>query len=507
MPQSPPVTLQVSEYMPDLPAFQAGASMTVQNVLPKTAQSYGPFPSFKAYATAALPLRCQGAATMEDPEGDVFVFAGPATDLYTMNIAGPTFTNVSKSAAAYNINPDDLWNFATFNNRMIASNIADPMQSYSPDVSTTFTDLSAAAPKAKYITTAKNFLIAANTNDAVYGPAPWRVWWGALGDPTNWPTPGSALAQELQSDYNDTVGQGGLITGIVGNLGTADVAVFYEHAVWKMIYVGPPAVFDFVPAEGVRGTHAPASIVQLGAVVFYLGEDGFYMFDGTNSVPIGANKVDKTFFADCDPGGFDFITGSIDPVNKIVMWAYPGQNNTQLVPNRIIAYNWVTQRWAIAYTSVELLFRALTFGYTLDSLDVTGYNLDTLPFSLDSQAWAGGSLLMGAFDPTHTLGYMNGPALAPTVDTEERQFFQGQRAFFRNARPLVDADVPTVAVGTRDKTEDTVNFNVGTAMNDLGWCPQRGSGRLMRARITLPAGSSFTHIQGTELDVSPVGVR
>lgn len=500
--------LEAKEWRPDLPSLGSGYSVNVLNVLPRTANTYGPFPSFMAYATSSLPVRVFGAVAILDSGDNVNTFAGTAGNLYLMTVAGPTFSNVSKSAGAYHVGQDESWSFALFGDNVIATNIGDPIQSFVCETSTKFADLSADAPKARYVAVVKGWLFAANTFDATDGAVPWRVWWSAYNDPTSWPIPGTSAAAAAQSDFNDIVGQGGWIQGLVGNLGTADAAVFFEHAVWRVVYSGPPTVFTFSPAEGVRGTPAPGSIVQLGALVYYLGEDGFYVFDGTTSIPIGANKVDRTFFADLDPNYVFRMTSAVDPVNKMILWSYAGSGNNQGTPNRIIVYNWFTQTWAIANVEQELIFRSLTFGYSLDGLDTVSSSLDALPFSLDSRAYTGGALLLSGFDISHTLGYFSGSAMAPTVDTEEVQPFLGQRSFVRNARPLVDGNVtPSIAIGTRTTVESTVTFTNPSAMNSLGWCPIRASGQYARARITLPAAQTFTHIQGVEVDGDPAGYR
>lgn len=514
MASTPPITVRIKEYCPDQPEFGGGTSIAVSNVSPRTDKSYGPFSNYQAYSAAALPARPQGAYGGADPDGNVSVFAGTVNNLYQIQVGSTSFTNVSKSANAYSCPADEAWSFALFNARLIACNINDPIQSFILGTDTAFSDLSAAAPKARYVATAKNFLIAANTVDGISGAAPWRVWWSALGDPTSWPTPGSSAAAAVQSDYNDTVGEGGAITGVVGNLGTADAAVFFERAVWKMIYVGPPAVFNFVPAEGVRGTNAPGSIAQLGSVVFYLGEDGFYMFDGTNSVPIGANKVDRTFLSDLIANGHTRITSAIDPINKLVIWSYPSTNAPGgVTPDKLIMYNWVTQRWSVASMTLDMIFRAFTFGYSLDGLDATGYNLDTLPFSLDSRVWTGGQILMGAFQNS-VLGYLSGTNLSAMVDTDEIQPFPGQRTFVSNSRPLVDRDTNeilgsgiTISVYGRESLESDPAVVATGTLGSLGWAPLRGSARYLRARITVPANVNFHHIQGTELQCMPIGFR
>ena len=507
MPANNPISLSVKPWEPDLPAFASGKSSNVRNVLPRTQLSYGPFPNLSTYSTSPLGARCQGAYAGIDAAGNVNVFCGTSSDLYRMTASATTFTNVSKSVGGYNVAADEFWRFTLFGQRIIATNISDNIQSFVIGTDTAFSDLSANAPKARYIATIKNFVMVGNTYDPVGGEGPQRVWWSAFNTPGLWPAIGSASAAAQQSDYNDFPGEGGWIQGIVGNLGTADGAIFQEHAVWRAIYSGPPNIFDFAPAEGVRGTPAPSSIVQLGAFVYYLGEDGFYIFDGTSSKPIGANRVDKTFFADLDQSYISRVYGAVDPINKIVFWAYPGQGHNQGNPNHIIAYNWVLDRWSIADIETEIIFRTLSFGYTLDDLDSTGYNLDNLPFPLDSRAWTGGALQLAAFDSNHNLSYFSGSNLAPTVETEEIQPFNGQRAFIRNTRPIVDGGSPSIAIGTRELTENSTTFGSAVAMNSLGWCPQRASGRYVRAKLTLPAGSSFTHIQGAQIDADPVGAR
>lgn len=507
MPANRPLVIPVKPWRPDLAAFGSQATITVSNVLPRTKTSYGPFPDLTSIGVTALPLRCQGALGAADTSGVVSVFAGTATDLYQATVGSTSFTNVSKSAAAYTCGADQFWNFAIINDRVVATNIADPIQSFVFSSSTKFANLSADAPKAKYCAGVKQWLMVANTNDPTGGVAPWRVWWSAINDPTSWPTPGSSAAVAVQSDYQDTVGEGGAIQGLVGNLGAADAALFFERAVWRILYQGPPQVFNFFPAEGVRGTPAPKSIIQVGSLVYYLADDGFYVFDGATSVPIGVNKIDKTFYADLDQSYVLRVVGSVDPINKMVFWAYPGSGHIQGNPNRIIVYNWVTQEWSIASTTSEYIFRTLTFGYTLEGLDAVSSSLDALPFSLDSRAWAGGVLQLAGFNTSHELCFFSGSTLAPTVDTDEMQPFNGQRAFIRNTRPLVDGGTPSVAIGTRETTESSVTYNMATAINTLGWSPQRATGRYIRARITLPAGSSFSHIQGVELDCDPCGVR
>lgn len=501
--------VQVSAYAPDQPdAFDGDSTDVANNCLPRTVHSYGPMPSLSSSA-AVLTARAQGAVGVQDLSGNSILFAGDATKLYKLAGGGSSWSNVSK-AALYSTSSAERWSFAYFNGQLIATNFTDAMQTFTLASSTLFADLSATAPKARYVAAlSKGFLVAANTFDAVTGNAPQRVWWSAFGDCTSWPTPGSNAALAVQSDYQDIIGDHGWCQGIVGNLASADAVIFFERAVFRMQYAGGGTFFQFSAAEGVRGTPAPGSIVQLGAIVYYLGEDGFYAFDGSSSKAIGAGKVDKTFLADMDQTQFARISSAVDPVNKLVFWAYPGASNTSGNPNKILAYNWELDRWSlIDSVNVEILFRALTLGYTLEQLDAAfGTSIDAFTFSLDSRALTGGRLLLAAFDTSHQLGYFNGSNMAATIDSQEGQIFPRRRAMIRSVRPLIDGGTPSIAVATRDRTMDSLTYGSAVAVNSIGECPQRVTGRMVRARMTIPAASTWTHCSGFDVDARPEGKR
>jgi hypothetical protein len=496
--------LPVAEYAPDLPAG-GGASALVRNCLPRTAASYGPMPSLAAYSVP-LSARCQGALAVQDGAGNASLFSGDAAKLYRLGAGSTSWSDVSRPGG-YATAVDQRWAGVLFGDRVVMTNFADPMQSFRLGTDAAFADLAAAAPRARHLAIVRDWLVAGNTFDGTDGAEPQRVWWSAIDDPASWPAPGSAAAAAAQSDFQDLVGGAGWVQGIVGNLGTADGAVFQERGIVRMNYVGPPAIFAFATAEGARGTPAPGSIAQLGTLVYYLGEDGFYAFDGSASRPIGANKIDKTFFADLDQQYLGRVSAAIDPINKLCFWAYPGAGNAAGDPNRLLAYNWSLDRWSLAEVETELLLRSLSFGYSLDGLDAANANLDALPFSLDSRAWTGGRVLLAGFDTAHRLGYFSGAALAPVVETAEASLDDGKRVVVTAARPVVDGGAPAVAIGTRERPMDPVAFGSDVAIDEQGSAPQRASGRHVRARVTLPAGGGFTHIGGVEIDMTPEGAR
>mgnify|MGYP003345204263 CR=1 FL=1 len=234
--------------------------------------------------------------------------------------------------------------------------------------------------------------------------------------------------------------------------------MFGEQGIYRVSYEGPPTIFRFDMVDRARGCVAAGSIVNNGTFAAYLGGDGWYVFDGARSLPIGGQKVDKWFYADLDQNYLHRITGTIDPINKLFFWSYPGAGNSGGTPNRLLVYNWALQRWSVAEVTCELIHRSLSEGYTLESLDATGYTLDALPYSLDSRAWTGGSPFLSAFDPSHKLALFNAASLAAVLETTNFALDGGNRVFVSGVRPFIDGGAPTVQIGAADTPQVAPSF-------------------------------------------------
>lgn len=490
------------EWTPDLPALMNPGALTVTNAIPKIS-SYGPLGSLVAYS-GALTARCQGAAAARADDGSVSVFAGDASKLYLMDSAA-AFNDVSASAG-YSTSAEETWRFCQYANRLIATNFANDIQTWAVGSSSQFSALSSGAPRARHVAVIDpGFVMAGNTFDGVDGAVPNRVWWSEFGVPTSWPTIGSAAAEAAQSDYND-LPTGGWVQALIGAVGGAAGLVFCDTAIYRIDYQGPPTVFRFTNIERARGTPAPNSVVNIGPFAAYLGEDGFYLCDGAQSKPIGNGKIDKTFFADLNQSYFHRIYASSDPINKLIFWVYPSTASTNGNPDSCLIYNWETGRWAKALFNCEFLFRALATGYTLETLDSLGYTLDTLPFSLDSRVWTGGRIILSAFDTSHQLGFFTGANLEATIDTGEFEN-EGLITYCDGARILVDGGTPTLSIGYRYTPQGSVTFTTASTAGDDGIARQRISARYMRARVVIPASSSWTHAQGIQPEMLAEGGR
>jgi len=506
----------IADFTPDLPPNNnAQGSPNLVNLYPATNQSYAPMNSLAPYSSNSLAGQCMGAITVPDTGGNQYTFAGDAGNLWELDPGNPKWQNVG---SGYTLPKQEIWSFALFGSRVIAVGQAQAIQSFTLGSSSSFSALSASAPQGRYCAVVKDWFVVANTYDSVNGDQPQRIQWCAIDDPTTWPVEGSNEEAELMSGSQIFPGDQGWIMGIVGNLGTSDGAIFFERAIWRMVYSGSPTIFSFYPCEGVRGTPAPRSIAHFGANVFYLGEDGFYVFDGSNSTPIGVNRVDKTFWNSVNKAYLSNVVGTIDPINKLAIWAYPSGSSSNGLCDSLLVYNWAVDKWGFVQLSTEYIFRALSEGYSLEGLDgvVTPPNLDALPYSLDSRAWTGGSILIGAFDGDHTLNYFTGVALDTTADTVEvepyaqteiftRMNLPSRRAFVSQAEPMIDGGSPAVSIGTRNRLVDSTGWTAAGAQDGTGRCPVRADGRYVRGRIQTTG--SFTQLQGMNLYVRPSGER
>lgn len=503
------IVLPVAPYEPDLPAG-AGSEQTIWNVYPRTPVSYGPVPS-PASQYDALPARVQGGAAYRDDTGAVTIFAGTQTDLYMLRAGLGAWQGVSQTDGIYAAG-SEAWRFVYFNGSILATNIGNAIQKFALASDSRFSDLSAAAPRARYAAVVKNaFVVLGNTWDSVNGYKRQRVWWSGAGDATSWPLPGTDLAAQVQSGVVDLLGPGGDVQGIAADLNAADAVVFQEHAVRRMMYAGPPSIFDFQPVEAARGMMCPDSLVVNGGIAYYWGHDGVCAFNGAESRSIGANKIDRTIYADLNNSYPDRVVGASDPINKLILWAYPSGNAATGTPDRMLIYNWELDRFSLASIECETVLRLLSIGYTLDELyTVLGYTLDGVPAPLDSSIWAGGRLTLGIFDGTHTIGFLTGTPLEATVETGELPPPPGRRWLVTGTRPAVDGvgTVPSVSIGRRERLQDAVSYTDAVGLTAMGKCPARTSGRYIRAKTVIPAGSTaWQHCSGIELELTPQGTR
>ncbi len=500
-------------YRPDLAQVGVNQLRTALNVIPLNVRNddpnfrldYGPINGLNEFTDALSGGECRGAFATLQADATVQVFAGTVSTLETYT-SGNTFSDVSKGGG-YSTGTDENWHFAQYQDKVIATNWDGAIQTWTLGTSANFADLSADAPRARYVAVWRDFVVAANTYDATDGNRPWRVWWPQNGDPTNWPTPGTAAAEAAESDFRD-LPEGSHIKGIVGAVGGADGAVISQRSVFRADYQGPPTVFAIDRVEASKGTEHANSIVPVSDIVFYLGTDGFYAFDGVRSVPIGTLKVDTTFFNKLSQNRKESVWGAADLQKKHVYWLYPSSDSIT-TPDKVIIYNYEVGEWSEAEVDATLLASIFVPSYTLDQLDGFG-TLDALPLSLDSSFWLGGSPVLIAVTDNHKLAYFTGSTLEASLETGDWTQEGARRTFVTGIHPIIDSTATQARVGTADeqtKDDGGVTWGAYTSKGVDQVCPQRADGLFCRFGFKVPAGETWEHASGADVDLQDAGAR
>jgi hypothetical protein len=248
---------------------------------------------------------------------------------------------------------------------------------------------------------------------------------------------------------------------------------------------------------------AKGSVVQAGQLVFFLSEQGFKLCDRTQVVPIGEEKVDRTFFARYSRSQIDNITAAVDPRSTTVYWAMPGN------PGQIWPYNWTLEKWGLPIeVSLARVFDGFTANTSLDALDALyPSGLDSIPYSLDAPIFAGGNPLFIVADNAGVLNTLSGDNLAAQFILSPDEPEPGRRVRIRGARPVSDAVEGTVTIDARARAGDPHASVTSGAMRDNGRVPLRANGRHIGVEHDIPMGAVWSYALGLALEFEAEGAR
>jgi len=501
----------LGEYKPDLPPLLNDGLTRAEGVLPED-KGYAPIPGLHALTTSQIDARAQGLFSARDlaTQGTTYTYVGNASKLYQLNNNGWTDVSVG---GGYSTGSTERWEFAQWGNQVVATNFTDAVQ-----VNTlggaNFANLGGSPPKARYVGIVKDFLVLGNLDDAVDNEQPQRVQWSGFDDITAW-----TVSPTTQSDKQNLRNNFGWITGVVGG----DYGlIFQEFAITRMTYVGSPLVFQFDLVEHDRGAYAPGSIIPIGDTVAYLASDGFYAFDGRQSIPIGEGKINESFFASSGPIAFDRsyverVNAAHYPEKQIIAWSYPSVNADPVgVSDVILFYNYSPTsqtRWSVLRTNTRdaeagttnidhyVLGSELAISYTLEGLDNVSSSIDALPYSLDSRVWAGLNKLLGVMDTNNDLSAFEAQSNTDYIDayleTGEFQLNPEARTSISLVRPFIERPrgnaTITMALSGRNDQDVSASFSGTVTLNASGFANIRNNARFHRAFIKIESGFEYAY--------------
>lgn len=468
------------EWMPDAPGLDVALTEAL-NVMPY-GDHYRPLlgPSATSNALASTPY---AAIATSNIGGIAETYVATLSNIYRLD-SGTTWTDVTGLA----ITTEDpmRWSFAQYDKYVLAATYNNLLRYKEINVSANFVAITD-APRARVLGIVRDFVMAGDINDPTDGNKPHRVRWNAIDDPLSWPLPGTASAIANQADEQDLKAEHGAVRAIFGS----DAGlIFQERAITRATYVGAPLVFRFDLMDGSRGLFAPKGAAQLGRLVYFIAQDGFFVTDGSGeSTPIGNGKVDRWFYENLVPARQNYIQTVIYPSQKCIAWFFSKDSGTY--NDHVLLYNYTTQRWAHGQISCYLALTGRTAGYTLDQLDPFG-TLDTLTASLDSETWQGGTGFPAIIDENFKLASLDGTALEARLETGAFGL-DGRRMYVDGIRPLIEGGTAQITLGTQAQLDDAVSWGTERSITaSTGKADFRSSAFFHRVRARVAGGFTKT---------------
>jgi hypothetical protein len=486
------VKIDIPRFAPDAARFDGTFTAGHKNVLPKV-EGYGPMPSLEAYS-AAIGADCRGAFAAHKGDGSYEMYAASASNLY--RLSGTTWNEISKSTGAYNCSSEEYWDFTQWRDKLVAVNVNDPPQVVDVGTANDFADLGGSPPQARYSAVMGPHLVLGNILNAEEDVA-----WSAVNNITGWTV-------RIDGAGRQTIPDGGIVRGVVGF--QSGGYIFNETSIRAMEWLpASSAQFRIYRYDLRRGLMTPHAHVKAGRDIYFLAEDGFYRL-GSPSEPIGAERVNRWFQSDVDKSNLNLINTAMDPVNKIVLWAYNSVNSTGSTNcDRVIGYDWELKEWFIFDVDTQFIFAAATANQTLEQIGAAyPGGLETIPFSLDSSVWKGGRPLLAAFDTDQKLGFFNGANMEATLATNDVDVFKEERvAKIKGFTPITNASTVYGRIGTRQRHSDPTVWTASAGVNSFGKIELRTRGRTIAIETKIPAGEEWMCIEGWVPDVRKGGRR
>jgi len=318
----------------------------------------------------------------------------------------------------------------------------------------------------------------------------YRVRWSAINDETDW-----TESVNTQSDYQD-IPDGGQIMGIRGG---EFGLVLLERSIHRMTYVGTPFIFQFDNISRGKGCMVAGSIAQYQGITFFLSDDGFYMCDGQQVIPIGAEKVDRFFLTDASETDYKTMSAAIDPVRKLVIWNYKSVDASR----KLMIYNFQTKKWTYGDAGTDYLGEASSGALTLEELDSVSSSIDAMTTSLDSLLYIGGKYFLGGTYGTRVYSY-TGSSLTGSIATGDIDV--GANSVVTLARPIVDNGSGSLSIASRTLLNQSVTYGTSTAADSENRVSLRSAGRYHRLKLT-PTGAAWKTAVAVDVDITPQGVR
>lgn len=443
---------------------------------------------------ARLADRCMGHIGAKASTGQIVNFFADRNALYRM--VNRVLVNVSRPGG-YDADGDWAWRFDQFNNYVIAACRGAPVQVIEMGGTGEFADLGGGAGEADTCgRVGPHMLLAQGTELRI----------SAFNNPTDYepaPDTGAGIA------YLDQ--RGGIAHAILG--GTDVGVILQERMISRVAYVGGATNFDITPIEFNRGCLGPLAVAQLGRMALYASEEGIFLYNGSESMPIGANKVDRYFASRLNYTYRNRVCCALDTERKCFVVAFPTGSSPTIT--EMLVYSIPDQRWTHDDVSAQLLFEMPREGVSVDDTGavtaaVGTTNVDSITVSVDSPIWRETRKQWALVDEDRRVNLLDGQTRAAVIETPDMELTAGAQSFVTEIMPICDATPAAVSVELLSKQHrfDQVHaVSIRSDMNAFGICPVRVQGRYLRTRVNIAAGATWTEAAGLHTNARAAGGR
>jgi hypothetical protein len=179
------------------------------------------------------------------------------------------------------------------------------------------------------VVTPERFLVALGA-----GGNPRKVQWADQESSTTWTGTATNAAGEFELATNGRL--------MCGRRGRGNTLLWTDVDLWDMTFIGGELIFGFTRIADSCGIIGPNAVAMVDGRAFWMGRDGFFVFDGAVS-PLPCEVRDRVFE---DFNVLQSIKVCAVPIAQYgeVWWFYPSSGSTE--NDRYVVFNYRENHWS-----------------------------------------------------------------------------------------------------------------------------------------------------------------
>ena len=163
-----------------------------------------------------------------------------------------------------------------------------------------------------------------------------KIKWCDKEDNTSWTAAATNEAGDIELPTNGDIISGVRVRGRTLIFTTVDAFV--------AVYSGPPTVYGFQRVGVGCGLAAPLGYASIDIGAFWIGSNGFFMYDGQAATEITCDVADYVF-GDINRAEFSKVFAVANQKHGEIWWFYPSSGATE--NDRYVAFDYKEKHWII----------------------------------------------------------------------------------------------------------------------------------------------------------------